>query len=451
MATIHKALPLNGGANLNFDVVGNTTPPTKSKENTIWVNTDVKISKWSLDGREPISPIDGQVWVKTINTNGRISFNALKKNTIDTHLSRVKQWNGSKWTNMAGGVYYDGGLVLDYSNLPTVIDSSLCNEETLIHVVNGSGTSTTEGTVVYTKAYSGAYFGYNVSRFNTDIRDYSLVSMQYTTSCGGSNYYPDLIFVGTEEQIAGVKFTAYSNVNLNGCTQIAGQWGYSGVTEFLADLSKYQDSAVPMYIGCIVGGYNSGANTLTFNNVTYSVKDIETIPMPTTLISSSGHADEIGGWGRTFIVNESENWVWTDNLDPHLPTINNATVDFVTSANRGDRLGDSIYSQNKFDLSNISSITMGIKRNGNTYTISGSGSDADYCYATISIVDNIGTYPKCIEKVHFPSGWDVFTEQTVTLEIPEDVTEGYLMISVFCTDDEGVKAQLYSLTATKRA
>ena len=48
MAITHKALPLNGSANLNFNVVGGITAPTNPKENTIWVNTEVPISSYRL-------------------------------------------------------------------------------------------------------------------------------------------------------------------------------------------------------------------------------------------------------------------------------------------------------------------------------------------------------------------------------------------------------------------
>lgn len=43
-----------GGANpLNFKVVGGTTEPTNPKENTIWVNTDEKITSWHFGAEEP--------------------------------------------------------------------------------------------------------------------------------------------------------------------------------------------------------------------------------------------------------------------------------------------------------------------------------------------------------------------------------------------------------------
>lgn len=113
MAT-HKALPLGGNAGLNFDVVGGITSPTNPKDNTIWVNTSTPINKWTLSGKEPTSPTTGQVWVKTLNSGGMLSFNALKKNTIDTNISKVYQYDGTEWKAMSGSIYNNGTSILDY-------------------------------------------------------------------------------------------------------------------------------------------------------------------------------------------------------------------------------------------------------------------------------------------------------------------------------------------------
>ena len=108
MAITHKALPLNGSANLNFNVVGGTSAPTKPRDNTIWVNTSTPISKWSLDKQEPTSPIDGQIWMRTFNSGGAVSFNALKKNSIDVHIYQVYQWINSEWIPRNAYIYNNG-------------------------------------------------------------------------------------------------------------------------------------------------------------------------------------------------------------------------------------------------------------------------------------------------------------------------------------------------------
>ena len=40
------------GTSLNFKVVGNPQPET-AKENTIWFNTDVKITGWNFAATQP--------------------------------------------------------------------------------------------------------------------------------------------------------------------------------------------------------------------------------------------------------------------------------------------------------------------------------------------------------------------------------------------------------------
>lgn len=106
MAIIHKAIPLNGSANLNFNVVGSVSAPSKPKENTVWVKTAAPISKWSLDGREPVSPIDGQVWVQTLNSGGAVSFNAFKKNSLHENLNMLRQLSSIYgWENKSAYIY----------------------------------------------------------------------------------------------------------------------------------------------------------------------------------------------------------------------------------------------------------------------------------------------------------------------------------------------------------
>ena len=41
-----------GGGGLNFKVVGNPKP-TNPKENTLWIDTDVKFKRWVFSATEP--------------------------------------------------------------------------------------------------------------------------------------------------------------------------------------------------------------------------------------------------------------------------------------------------------------------------------------------------------------------------------------------------------------
>lgn len=78
-----------GGAPLNFEVVGNQQPDN-SKENTLWVNTDVKITSWIFSATEPENPAEGMVWF-SVGTSSPVEFNALKKNGIQIYPLSAKQ------------------------------------------------------------------------------------------------------------------------------------------------------------------------------------------------------------------------------------------------------------------------------------------------------------------------------------------------------------------------
>ena len=57
----------SGGTSLNFKVIGGVTEPTNPKENTIWVNTDKKLTSWHFGAEEPdvynIQPmVPGDPW-----------------------------------------------------------------------------------------------------------------------------------------------------------------------------------------------------------------------------------------------------------------------------------------------------------------------------------------------------------------------------------------------------
>lgn len=56
-------------------------------------------------------PTVGQIRIKTLNSGGYLSFNALKTNMIDTHLDKAYQWNGSEWVELNGYVYHNSEYV----------------------------------------------------------------------------------------------------------------------------------------------------------------------------------------------------------------------------------------------------------------------------------------------------------------------------------------------------
>lgn len=99
-----------GGSNpLNFKVVGNPQPGNP-KENTIWVDTDVKITGWSFCAAEPGDPNEGMVWIST-GTSSTAQFNALKKNGIQVYPISAKQYVGGAWVDVVAKSYQGGEWV----------------------------------------------------------------------------------------------------------------------------------------------------------------------------------------------------------------------------------------------------------------------------------------------------------------------------------------------------
>ena len=93
----------------------------------------------------------GDVWVKTLNTNGIMSFNALKKNAIDTHIShQIYQWDGSKWVR-ANGTIYGANAAVEFSIAETLglSASGACG-----HAVNNAVFNTYSNTFIIPEGYT---------------------------------------------------------------------------------------------------------------------------------------------------------------------------------------------------------------------------------------------------------------------------------------------------------
>lgn len=105
-----------GGAGLNFKVVGGTTTPASPKENTIWINTDVACGEYQFTTAEPTTKANGaaleigDIWIKTHSYSDK-TFNALKKNNVEISPINAYQWDGTAWKNKTAYIYISGAWV----------------------------------------------------------------------------------------------------------------------------------------------------------------------------------------------------------------------------------------------------------------------------------------------------------------------------------------------------
>lgn len=98
-----------GSGGLNFKIVGGTIQPTSPRENTIWVNTSVKITGYVFDVNHPTGR-DGFVWIQT-GTSSSAPFNALKKDAIQIYPTGAKQYISGAWVDVVAKTYQDGAWV----------------------------------------------------------------------------------------------------------------------------------------------------------------------------------------------------------------------------------------------------------------------------------------------------------------------------------------------------
>lgn len=108
---------LGGGTGaLNFRVVTGEQP-VEPKENTLWVDTDVEIKKFSFSAVQPESAEDGELWVY-INKNSEIEFNILKKNSLQVSPLFAQQYIEGAWQEKAAKFYQNGAwLDLEIASL----------------------------------------------------------------------------------------------------------------------------------------------------------------------------------------------------------------------------------------------------------------------------------------------------------------------------------------------
>ena len=97
-----------GGTELAIKIVGGTQRPEIGKQGTIWINTDQKITGWTIQVQEPTNPTEGIVWIYNLTST---KLNILKKNGIWFTPTSAKQYIGGAWVKKTGEYYNNGQWV----------------------------------------------------------------------------------------------------------------------------------------------------------------------------------------------------------------------------------------------------------------------------------------------------------------------------------------------------
>lgn len=107
MAEGYKAR--GGASRLNVKVVGNPQP-ANPKENTIWLNTDRKITGYFFSATQPENMTEGNVWIMTGKTS-TVGFSATKKNLIMVYPLNATQMVSGALVDVPARSYQNGEWV----------------------------------------------------------------------------------------------------------------------------------------------------------------------------------------------------------------------------------------------------------------------------------------------------------------------------------------------------
>ena len=142
MAMIFNMAGGGGGLGLDrLNVVGGTTKPTSPTKNTIWINTNVAISKYVLSSTQPETSADGLVWLMVAD-NGR-EIDVGQKNSVLLHLAEAKLYSNGAW-NMVESHVYTGTKWVQLGFLPLYVDGVFNTDHLEIK---------TKGSITYGETY----------------------------------------------------------------------------------------------------------------------------------------------------------------------------------------------------------------------------------------------------------------------------------------------------------
>lgn len=169
-----------GGGGLNFKIVNGLTRPESPSEIMIWVKTELDIVNYIFGNDTPTELVTGTTWFQT-GVNGKVRFNALKKNAIELSLSACKQYIGDKLSSMNAEIYQNGA----WTKFSADWDGTLFNAGDQFTDITGGWVSSDGGEIGDTLTGSA----YTTSSFGTKVRtakkiplaDFSKLKVNFAT------------------------------------------------------------------------------------------------------------------------------------------------------------------------------------------------------------------------------------------------------------------------------
>lgn len=171
------AVPVEFGYSLTIPNYTGFGGGASVKENTIWVDTDVKITSHVFSATQPENPDDGMVWFQT-GMSSNAAFNALKKNSIEVYPTGCKQYVVDAWVAKTAKTYMNGKWV-DWWNGELYDGGNEYSAQTGGWIISGTGSK--ESNYIIVGATSDISPSTNYAQFNNcvDLRAYSTLKLNF--------------------------------------------------------------------------------------------------------------------------------------------------------------------------------------------------------------------------------------------------------------------------------
>lgn len=188
--------------------------------------------------------------------------------------------------------------------------------------------------------------------------------------------------------------------------------------------------------------HNGSANSLIYTSA-----------LPTTLMTGSSVAAEVGGWVQSTEIWESTTWKWNAPGSAAMEMKPNGYRIYpYPGATLGSRNGRSIRSGSLMDWSGTSRITFEVTHDANGYYNTGNACNGSYLFCSALLQASIGSAPLCFQMIRFYDhiGSQLNVSAWFSVDIPASVGNAYLLICVFNTDNCGASAIIKNIWTTER-
>lgn len=247
-----------GGVQLGCKVIGSLTEPANPKGNTIWVKTNIAITKTNIQPTTPsgdTNTVTGVVWIQD-NASTWVSPNFSFTNSTKIHMrcfpGKTYQYNGSKWVKKDAYIRQSNKWVQISAEFSATITVTYPSGSTLT-CSNGSTTltaTTTTGSYTFTVPSSGTWTIKAVSGSQSASKTVSITSDGQSASVTLSFtlylYNAGDQYTSTTGGWAGVKCgTSYANsgahtINSNNITITLNAYSCWGLyTKNKVDITNY--------------------------------------------------------------------------------------------------------------------------------------------------------------------------------------------------------------------